>query len=1050
MAQPRPNERESATFWYAKGQSLMQAGQYAQAYTAFQLARSLGAANMAAQMELAKKRNLNSIQLRALLNEARLLAATDPTQSLRLLEYARSVFPDSTSLLKAIGEVANQTTNWYYTLRCDSIRASPGFTYLLADTDKCRLYRRQGDALTLLHTFAERPTLRRFSPDDTYLFVATGKQQSGFLYALTSGPPKLIRTYGDTVTNMQFPAGYGPAHDYLLVEYNRSRVSLTYRSTPLLNSPFMFRSTCAFSPTGRYVTTSKGLYELTGTGIRWVPLQVTVGDWIDRFSPVWFSNNDRNLLTTQYIIRIGSQESGQMSLQTALYRLPERPVNQPIDSVRISRFLDSYMNIPRRLWAPFSADGHYYCVFGKPDSSLFFQDQGQWKPIPLTRPGQDSTYVNNFVTIRFAPSGQYALVSLTNKQVTQLWKLAGRQTYLVHEFEQKVNSYDDVFSPDGHYLLTRHSEPQPDRLWHLSDSLQLIHTFSRRLQAPTVFDVDGYPPGTAYFSADSRYLLTYAATALTADSLWQLDQQRIRPLHGFTNRLRASSTVFSPDSRFLLTSGNGVQPAVLWNLSMQVAMTVPNLLAVNEGLFSRRGNYLLTDSAAWQVTDRELRRLRRPTGFTTLINCQFSPDDRYVVNTRTTGPADSPGTSLYELGTDSLDLLGENENDILRYSLSEGTVTLRSYQGGMFTPDGNGWLTALLPVVDSVRHVQYNGLVKLPDPRMPGMLLPLGRTVHLVDKQIVNTAIQSVYQQWHVSPAALFARDGRFLLTKEQDSLRLYAMKPTMSAGTFLTETTGWPMDVSDKADFWLTRTDFANEYVDQLAVRQRYKVDYTIPDTPDTLHLWRRVGTDLKPIATISKLYRGMNLNWQGPRRQSWFSPMGSYLLAPTDEPVPTTLFALAGATLKPVVRLNSKLLAAALISPSPADERDVGLLYTTTARQTYLLRYGLGGTRTLALGYGSLEHPPLTREKLAWWVRKLDESQQTVELLDLTTAQTLVRIPFGSVLDYTLRPNGNVWVVSTAGVRLIRSPFDVINWLKRAPVAPLTPSLRQVYTFL
>lgn len=1071
-AQPVPNSRESGVFWASKGQRLMRASQYAEAYTAFQLARSLGAPDMAAQMALAKKRNINSIQLRALVAEARAQAATDPTQSLRLLEYARSQFPDSSSLLRAIGDIVNQPDNWYYALRADSLKASPRFTYLLSDTDKCRLYRRKGDSLSLIHTFTERPWLRVFSGDDRYLFVSSGRQQKGELYALDSGSPKRVRTYGNSVTNVRFSPGYAPAWDYLLVEYNGNRMVLQHRGVPVFSTAFQWRANCAFSPTGRYVTTPKGLYQLSSTGIRLVPLQVTANEWIGRFDYSWFSDHDQNLLTTQYTVAIGTWENGSQSIQTALYRLPEQPPTKPVDSVRIERLLDSYMLTPRRMWEPFSPDGHYYCLKGKPDSSLFYSDQGRWQPILLTSTSPDSTRKNDFVNIRFSPSGQHVLVAFTNKKSTQLWKLDGVQTRLIHEFDQPPSLYDDVFSPDGTYLLARHAEQddnrtwKTDRLWHIAnDTVRLLHTFGRPLQEPSVFDVDGYPVGASYFSPDSRYLLTYAATALTADSLWQISAETLRPIHGFSNRLRAVSTAFSPDGRYLLISGNGKQPATLWNLSLQQPLMAPNLLSATEALFSPKGNYLLTDSTLWQVTNRTLQPRRLPTEFTSLVNCQFSPDERYVVysgdkrfmtqsgeqyvaNAGLTRPGESPITTLYASVTDGLKPVGAVENDVLRYAISEGGIAIRTFQSGVFVPDGSGWLSSLLPV-DSAHLLRPDSVWRLLPAGASGNTGMLGQTTRRVDKLIVNTAGYSVYQRWHIAPAALFSHDGRFLLTKEQDSLRFYTMQPVMRAGTFLPGVTGWPIDVSGQADYWLTRTDFLNDYIDQLPVHERYKVDYPLSDTPDTLRVWRRMGTNWKSIAVISDLYKGMNLNWQGNRRPGWFSGAGNYLLVPTTKPGLTTLYQLTGDAIRPVLNLNAQLLTAAHIVPSRQDGWDAGLLYTDISQQTYLLRYGATGTRKTNLGFGVLEHPPRFQGKLAYWVRKVDDSQQNLEILDMATTTTLVQVPFGSVLDVTVRPNGDAWVVSTAGARLVRSPETTLRWLKQVPVAPLQPAFRQLYGF-
>ena len=348
----------------------MQASRYSEAYTAFQLARSLGAPDMASQMELAKKRNINSIQLRALLAEARAQASTDPTQSLRLLEYARSKFPDSTVILKAIGEVANQPDNWYYTLRADSINASPNFAYSLVDTDKSRLYARRGDSLKLLHTFADRPGFRVFSPDGRYLFVTTGQRQKGVLYALGNNAPTLVAAYGDSVTNMQFSPGYAPDWNYLLVEYNHHRMALYHHKVPIFGTNFMYYSNARFSPTGHYLSTTDGLWQITGNGVRSVLLQPS-REGINEYNHVRFSDNDRNLLVSQRYYYTGTWEDGNAEIKSALYRLPESLPN-PTDTVHVGRLFRSSMKTPRHRWTPFSPDGRYYCLKGRPDSSLFF------------------------------------------------------------------------------------------------------------------------------------------------------------------------------------------------------------------------------------------------------------------------------------------------------------------------------------------------------------------------------------------------------------------------------------------------------------------------------------------------------------------------------------------------------------------------------------------------------------------------------------------------------------------------------------------------------
>ncbi len=1060
-AQSLPNERESAGFWASKGQGLMRASQYSEAYTAFQLARSLGAPDMATQMELAKKRNINSIQLRALLAEARAQATTDPTQSLRLLEYARSKFPDSTAILRAIGEVANQPDNWYYTLRADSIKASPNFTYLLVDTDKSRLYARRGDSLRLLHTFTDRPGFRVFSSDDRYLFVATGQRQKGVLYALGSSAPKLIATYGDSVSNMQFSPGFSPAWNYLLVEYNNHRMTLYRQTVPIFGTNFMFHSNAVFSPTGHYLSTPNGLWQITGNGVRSVLLQPS-GGGIMAYNHVRFSDHDQTLLVSQRYNFTGTWEDGYAQIKAAIYQLPaQRFLEQGLpkqpnqnDTVRIGRLLNSSLKTPRYRWTPFSPDGRYYCLKGRPDSSLFFSDKGQWQPISLAGSIPDSIRNGDYVDVRFSPDKQHILVAYSRDykpQFTQVWRLDGQQTRLIYSFKHKPTLHDDVFSRDGTYLLARHTDAQTDRLWHIADdTVRLVHTFRKPLQRPSVFDADGFPVYAPYFSPDGRHLITYAATALTADSLWQIDRESIRPLHGFGNRLKAGFTTFSPDGRYMLVRGNGVQPATVWNLPMQQPLMAPDLLSSNEALFSPKGNYLLTDSTAWRVTDRGLLKLRLPANFSSLTNCRFSPDEQYLVHSPVGADSIPIRTTLYQFSSNELTAIRETESHKPAVELMEGTVTVQTFMPGLFAPDGAGWLSALSPI-DSVSRFRPDTVWTLPGQLMPGKAIALGQTTYRIDKFILNpTAWYSVNQQWNVSPAALFSRDGRFLLTKEQDSLRFYSMKPVMSAGTLIAADAGWPTDVSTGADYWLTRIDMPNEFVVEIPINERYKLDYGLADTPNAAQLWRRTGTNWKSLATFTYLYHSLNLNWLGHRRQSWFSPNGNYLLVPTTEPSLTTLFSVVGDNLLPVVRLNTRLQSAAWVGSNSAIGQDVGLLYTTIGQQTYLLRHSTKGNRITPLGFGTLHHPPRFSGKLAYWVRKLDESQQTMEILDVVSGRTLVQIPFGSVLDFAVRPNGDAWVVSTAGARLVRSPETTLRWLRLAPVALLQPALRQTYNFL
>ena len=298
-------------------------------------------------------------------------------------------------------------------------------------------------------------------------------------------------------------------------------------------------------------------------------------------------------------------------------------------------------------------------------------------------------------------------------------------------------------------------------------------------------------------------------------------------------------------------------------------------------------------------------------------------------------------------------------------------------------------------------------------------------------------------------------------MTRERDDLLVYQVNPMARLNTLKMRQSGWPLDVSATGSYWLTRSQERYYTPPQTpaatADTNVIEVDHRV-DSPvglDTVRLWRLTKTrpgppGWKSLGTFMGLYEGLNNDWQGSRRQSLFSPTGSYLLLPTTQPALTTLYAMGGDTPRPVLSLKAQLLTAAHLNASSQNGWDAGLLYTTTAGQTYLLRHGSAGSRTTSLGFGTLALPPRFTGKMAWWVRRKDEGQRTVELLDLVSARTLVQVPFGSVLDMAVRPNGNVWVVSTMGTRLVRSPGEVLDWLKQAPIGPLQAGWRQVFGVL
>ena len=922
LAQQRLNERESAKFWAAKGQSLMQTGQYAEAYSAFQLGRSLGAPDMAAKMELAKKRNINNIQFRALLAEAGARAATDPTQSLRLLEYAHRQFPDSLSVLKRLGEIINMPDNWYYTLRASDIQASPRFTYLLAETDKIRLYHRQGDSLTVIHTFTEQFTNWTFSPDERYLLVST--LLAARVYALQGRKITLIRTINESIDEALFSPDSQSGHGAWLLTHavdgptTVHNLGTTTFSRMVVKpvDPAQPMNACAFSPGGRYLITPAGVWQLSLTDARPVPLPAG-DDWSEiatHYSQ--FSGDDRHLFLT----KTEDIDRTMAIIGIGYYRFSERG-----DSLRYVADLLAGTGKPRLLWQPFSGNSRYLTF----NDSLFFIGNAQQELVrPVPRAGQPQplepapTESLEFgAAFRFSPTSTHVLRKVHDKalnSVFQLWRIEGSHRFFVHQFTDKVSMANDVFSPDGRYLLSRHTNT--DQLFRLgADTLKLVHQFTNPLRKPATFGEDGYPTGSVYFSPNSRYLLTYGASLKTADSLWQLTDaatNSVLPMHGFKNRLQEGSAVFSPDDRLLLTVSSGPQPASVWNLAEQTTLQAGQLLPPAQALFSPKGNYLLTNAPGllWRVSDRRLQAISSLEAPGSLFNDQFSADERFLLHTGEGEDGDSTGnkTTLYSLRADRLWPVKHYWTRGLSLSLEidiEHQPYLHTYQSGLFSPDGSQWLKSQgveptltayegQPQPDTLWHLRQ-GLAAV-------ALLPARR----IDRYSVKNPAHFtrngypasyLFDNWYSRPAALFSRNGRFLLTTERDSLQFYQLKPTPVAIGPLAGQRGFPIDVSARGDYWLTGDADATG---------SDNADTGLRDTPDTVRIWQRTGPDHQPVwkavAVVGGLYPGLNLDWQGTKRQRLFSPSGNYLLLPTvpttNNPDFTTLVHLVGNRLRPV----------------------------------------------------------------------------------------------------------------------------------------------------
>ena len=126
--QPPLSGVEKQAYWVKKGDALMGKEQnYTAAYSAYLLAKSLGATGMSDKMQLAQQRNIEKLRANAArltfqagLQQARNMAETDLTQSLRLLEFLQQSYAgerstqNETAVLRTISEVTANTGQAIY------------------------------------------------------------------------------------------------------------------------------------------------------------------------------------------------------------------------------------------------------------------------------------------------------------------------------------------------------------------------------------------------------------------------------------------------------------------------------------------------------------------------------------------------------------------------------------------------------------------------------------------------------------------------------------------------------------------------------------------------------------------------------------------------------------------------------------------------------------------------------------------------------------------------------------------------------------------------
>ena len=539
--------QESAQYWGRRGSELLKAGAFAQAYSAFQLARTLGAPGMVRRMEAARRRNINHILLQSLMAKARGLAETDPVQGLRLLDYAHAHFPDSSRIVRQIGELINRPNLWLYSLKAAGLWPSPRMNHLVAATSPARLYACRGDSLAVTYTFSEPVQNAFFSPDDRFAWVVLATGVS-VLLDCSQRPVRVLQLPQTVVPLPTDAVTFSANNRYVLLRSGTEPTGRLWQLKADLLHPTAIPHqnlgiTPLFSPDGHYLFLNERspeglvgqLWSLTGSEPR-LMRRFAGGQAITKaiFDP-----------DSRWLLGAGLDEN---TLLLADLRTDSIPIIRAFSQCHSDRLPDAFSSDGRWLLVSFiqpSVDSLWALTGSGLRSHAVFQ--------PQAGPSGESVRVLS----RFSPDGDWLLRSSPNELPhAQCWHLTGSAPTLAHQFQHKSGVLNDVFSTDGRYLLSRHTDPIRDSVWQLfSTGFRPVFGFRTSLRAGS-----GADGPLSHFSADSRYLITYHAGAIP-DSLWSLTNATLLPLYAFRERLAVEATRFSADGRWFLggegTSGRG-------------------------------------------------------------------------------------------------------------------------------------------------------------------------------------------------------------------------------------------------------------------------------------------------------------------------------------------------------------------------------------------------------------------------------------------------------------------------------------------------------------